>query len=220
MFNSEILDKGQVLLPEFGGVRIMMMPFHVHDARGSLPPSLARWVPTIERLCELCPSHGTGYVTIDEALVRAGETHRRPGLHVDGVGPAGVGSWAAEPGPWGGPGGMLIAASHLGCRAWSQAVDGELRPNGDCAHMADKLDASAVVPMLAGRAYWLGPYCVHEALPMPVDTRRQVVRVSMPSTAPWYEGYTVNPLGIPPGGPIHAARAEFMAYRSGDGNAG
>jgi hypothetical protein len=61
--------------------------------------------------------------------------------------------------------------------------------------------------------YLCAPDLVHEGLPMAVDTPRQFCRVSFPSDAPWYEGYTPNPLGIKPTGPIHPPRSEFMAYR-------
>jgi hypothetical protein len=51
------------------------------------------------------------------------------------------------------------------------------------------------------------------AIPMRHDRKRSLVRLSMPSDCPWYEGYTRNPLGVEPTGPVHPARTEFMAYR-------
>jgi hypothetical protein len=51
--------------------------------------------------------------------------------------------------------------------------------------------------------------CVHESVPVATDTERTFVRLSMPSTAPWFEGYTVNPKGILPTGPI-LPRRTFM----------
>jgi hypothetical protein len=59
-----------------------------------------------------------------------------------------------------------------------------------------------------GVAYWCGPLTVHEALPMRQETARQFVRLSGPSDAPWHEGYTVNPLGIRPTGPIAPRRPD------------
>lgn len=61
--------------------------------------------------------------------------------------------------------------------------------------------------------YWCGPTTIHEALPMTVDTYRQFMRISMPNDGAWHEGYTENPFGVKPTGPIHPARKEFMAYR-------
>jgi len=61
--------------------------------------------------------------------------------------------------------------------------------------------------------YWCSQMAVHEALPMTKLTKRQFCRISANSKAPWYEGYTENPLGIKPDGPIHPRRAEYMNYR-------
>ncbi len=60
--------------------------------------------------------------------------------------------------------------------------------------------------------YWCSPLCVHESLMTRHPAARQFVRVSMPSDAPWHEGYTPNPLGILPTGPIHGPR-KGMRYR-------
>jgi hypothetical protein len=210
MFTSSLQPIDVVTLPEYAGIRVMMMPFHTHDVRGSLPPDLARWAPVVERMATLSPD-GIGYLTIDEAIVRAGETHRRPGLHVDGVGPDG------SAGGWGGGGyahsGMTMVSSHVGCRAYGQAFHGKPAGDGDCAHLASELDAKRAVDLRPGIIYLCSPMTVHEALPMTADTRRQFCRVSFPSSAPWYEGYTENPLGIRPAGPVHPRRVEQMGYR-------
>lgn len=273
MFSSKIRHLGEVKLPEAHGIRIMMMPFKTEDVEGTLPEYLQHYVPLITTLCDFATGpHGVGYLTIDEALVRKGESHRRPGLHVDGIGPLKTaggwasdpggwggssyergpwasepggwaaptktyrGGWAPEPGPWAGCGartlpqytmggwsstpagawarrGMVLVSSHYGCRGWAQDFEGYPGPNGVCEHLEDQLDPSSEIKMLANHAYWCDALAVHESMPMTEDTFRQLVRVSAPSDAPWYEGYTVNPLGILPGGPIHSPRSEFMAYR-------
>ncbi len=68
--------------------------------------------------------------------------------------------------------------------------------------------------MLPNRVYHCGPLTVHESLPVWQTVPRQFIRISMPSDAPWYEGYTENPLGIKPTGPIHPRREKQMGYRS------
>lgn len=52
--------------------------------------------------------------------------------------------------------------------------------------------------------------CVHESVEQKEDCERIFVRLSMPSAAPWFEGYTKNPLGILPTGKILPKR-EFQA---------
>ena len=222
-FNSEIIPLGGVSLPQSQGTRIMMMPFEFGNI-DSIPEEvdgqpLSPWRPVvgaiISRLHDkgLNPGTGIGYLTIDEAHVARGTTHRRPGLHVDGVGPNGSkGPWGGGNGPWG-AGGMVILASHAGSRGWSQVFEGVPGNNGDCQHLADQLSAAAEIIFSPNQAFWCGPLAVHESLQLPNDTDRQFCRVSLPSDAPWYEGYTQNPLGVQPGGPIHAPRTAFMAYR-------
>lgn len=209
MCHSEYQEIGQVTLPPFSGIRVMMMPIVLRDP-SSVPDIVAPWRDLIRRLCEY-GDPGIGYLTIDEALVPAGRTHRRPGIHVDGVGPDGLpGAWGGGGGPWA-ANGMIVAASHVGARAWDQIVEGTPAANGDCAHLRQELFDECAQPLKANTAYWLWSDTIHEALPMPVETPRQFLRISMPSDAPWYEGYTPNPLGARPTGPIHPPRpAAFM----------
>ena len=129
---------------------------------------------------------------------------------MDGIGPDG-----REAG-WGGgakygANGMLLAADVTGCCGWYQDFEGYPGPNGDCSHLADQLGREVL--FAADKVFWCGPLAVHKAIPMRHDRKRSLVRLSMPSDCPWYEGYTRNPLGVEPTGPVHPARTEFMAYR-------
>lgn len=215
-FRSELYYIGRVQLPPFSGIRVMMMPFYLHDPIGSLPSSLDAWKHTVQQISAASHTEGVGYLTIDEAFVRAGETHRRPGLHVDGVGPDGLtGGWGGD-GGWGGGrnGGMFMVSSHVGCRAWDHDFEGAPGLNGDCSHLqVSTLEPYQEYVLMPNELWWCSSLCVHEALPMEQDTHRQFCRVSMPSTAPWYRGYTANPLGILPTGPIHSGREDLIAYR-------
>lgn len=207
MMHSEIVPKGHVNFPAYTGTRVMMMPFHIHNPFGSLPDTLEHYKGVVTAMCAMSRVvYGTGYLTVDEAFVRAGETHRRPGLHIDGAG-----SWGGG-GSWG-SGGMLVAASVAGSRAWHRQLMGEPGPEGDCSHLWAQLKDDESIILGPGEVFWCSPTCVHEAIPMVVDVERQFIRLSMPNDAPWYEGYTENPLGIKPTGPVLPARAEFMGYR-------
>lgn len=206
---SEYRRLGTVPLPEFTGIRVMMMPIVIGDA-SSIPEELSGYLPTLEAMWGRCSQHNgkVGYVTIDEKMVRAGETHRRRGLHVDGVYHGKAGGWGGGPGgPWA-KGGMIIASSPAGCKAWEGTFRGEPGPEGECDHFADQCDEGIVLE--EGVAYWMSATCVHESLPQEEDVERQLIRLSFPSDAPWFEGYTENPLGIEPTGPILPRRDEFM----------
>jgi len=206
-FTSTFRKVGDISLPPFSGTRVMMLPIVIGD-RSSMPDFVSHYAWTAWRLAQMAdPSHldEVGYLTIDEKLVPAGKTHRRAGLHVDG----GIDSpWGGSQRPWASATGMLTVSSHAGCKAWAQEFDGEVGDEGSCEHLRLQLKSDGTV-LSAEEVYWLGGLCVHESLPQDTSVKRQFVRLSLPSTAPWYEGYTENPLGVLPTGPI-LPRRKFM----------
>lgn len=191
--------------PIFSGIRVMMLPFLLDDL-DSIPDEIEHWRFAIDQMISASAvNSGVAYLTIDEANVKAGETHRRPGMHVDGCGAwGGGGSWARN--------GMLVAASREGCRGWAQTFEGHPGSHGSCEHM--RVQCGSATRMRANRIYWCSPFAVHEAVPMSENTQRQFVRLSMPNNSPWFEGYTENPKGIRPTGPILPPRDEFMSFRT------
>lgn len=213
-FDSTVSEVGTIALPRFSGLRIMMMPFLLEDLE-SIPKSMGLWRKPLAQLRSMSEvQEGVAYLTIDEAEVEAGTTHRRPGLHVDGIGPD------HRPASWGGGGGgtwgnsgMLVAASHYGCRGWDQIFQGEPGANGDCSHLANQCQPEDATQFEGGKVYLCGPLTVHESVVMGQKTNRQFVRLSMPNDCPWYEGYTENPTGVKATGPIHPPRTQFMGYR-------
>lgn len=206
MYESKIEDFGPLRFPDFGGKRVMMMPFLMEQPRASLPDSLDTWRDAVAHVCSLARvKTGVGYLTIDEALVLKGETHRRPGLHVDGRG-----AYGAGPAPYA-ANGMFLAASHVGCAGYPGTFDGEPGLDGDCEHLRWRMPQSFA--MSAGRVYWCSPFAVHEALTMHRDTRRQLLRVSMPSNAHHHRDYTPNPTGVKPAGEAAPARFAQMDFR-------
>lgn len=190
----------------------MMMPIEIGAA---LPPDLTSWDEAIQGLAALVPEHRgkVGYLTIDEKLVQANETHRRPGLHVDGVYRGQAGAWGGGGGPWASQSnGMLLVASEPGCVAYNQRFEGEAGPEGECEHLRSQCHRATRTMLRAETVYWMNATCVHESLPQRAPVRRQLIRLSLPSTAPWFEGYTENPLGVRPTGPILPRRDAFMDW--------
>jgi hypothetical protein len=204
---SEVKPLGDIRLPAFMGIRIQMMPV-ILGYMDSIPYELRHFRETILRIfCLMDQKHigQTGYLTIDEKFVRFGQFHRRPGLHVDAGG-------------WGGSGprhpaasadnGMIVTQSHEHTVAYHQAFEGEIGEEGDCKCL--RRQAIAPNPLKAFKAYWLSGLTVHGHIsPMLQDTARQFVRLSLPSDAPWFDGYTENPLGVKPTGPV-LPRRKFM----------
>lgn len=217
-FYSDFHHMGSVNLPAYSGTRIMMMPIRLGYPE-TVPANLAAWTDLLIMFAFSLPRliGQVGYLTIDEQLVQASQTHRRPGLHVDGVYRGGPGGWGGG-GAWGGGSvggnGLLTVSSVTGCRAWRGLFRGEPGPEGECEHLRDQLaDLGSGTLLEAGEIWWLSGLCVHESIPMTVSALRQFVRLSLPSSAPWFKGYTENPLGVKPTGPILPWRPE-MDWRS------
>ena len=109
--------------------------------------------------------------------------------------------------------GMLSVSSHVGCRAWNQWFTGVPYLQGECEHMREQCRDEASLLLEENTVYWMDPYCVHESLEQSQNTNRQFLRLSLPSQCGWFEGCTVNPLGVMPTGPIMPRRELFMSER-------
>ena len=214
---SSYLALGEITFPAFTGLRIMMLPIIIGDP-SSLPLAYQDWTSAFRRLSSFATRYigQVGYLTIDEAHVTAGATHRRPGLHVDGWYRGEAGGWGGGGGGWaggdsvGGGTGMIVACSRDGARLWSGTFEGQPEPSGECERLRSQLGPEWEMP--PGVAYWCSPLCVHEAVPARESGPRVFVRLSLPSKAPWFHGYTKNPQ-VKPTGPLLPSRAE-MEYRA------
>jgi HNH endonuclease len=217
-FNSTASCLGALQIPNFPwGVRVMMMPFLLEDLK-TLPIKMigVDWFDTISKLVSsFSPiKEGTAYLTIDQAFIRQGETHRRPGLHVDGVDENGdVGGWGGGGGGWG-AGGMLQASNIVGCRMWNKTITGSPGKDGDCSHLRAQCSDEEAIILKPNMVYLMDGTTIHESLIHQEDCYRSFVRLSMPSNAPWYDGYTENPIGIRPTGDIKGMRPGMLYRRS------
>lgn len=192
--------------PEFSGTRIMMMPVIIGSLDG-VPDNYAGLVNELFSMSENRFHGDIGYLTIDEKELKASETLRRAGLHVDGYYHGRCGAWGGG-GGWGSVGnGMLTVSSTPHCKAYLGMIDGEPESEGECDH----LDLTGIQGEIfeANQVYWVDGACVHESMPVKEDTKRQFVRLSMPNNGPWFEGYTENPTGIKPSAEIFGRR-KFM----------
>ena len=210
------------------------MPIIFGD-KDSIPKELYGYCPMLDYAASMFSKHAgeVVYLTIDEKKLHAGQTHRRPGLHVDGwhkvttysFSSYGGGSWGGGGGSWGGSSskeindegtGLLTVANKIGCRAWMKNYDGEPEAEGDCEHMRNLFPEDKGVLLQPNQMYWLNPLCVHESIPVTEDMERQFVRISLPSKADWYEGCTPNPLGVQPTGKVQPRRTRFMGFMDHD----
>lgn len=234
----EVLSTNGLDFPAFTGRRIMMMPFRLNDVRLTVPLELQ---PIVFQMISdgmrggRCPEEGVAYLTYDEKTFYERCTHRRSGLHVDGVyrSKSSVlsgddeplrysgGSWGGGGGGWGGAGvgaanGFLLASDVVGCRVYGIAEphevddEGEFIPPLSANPMSERMmrfPSPRILP--ANTAVWLDPMMVHESMIQAPGTKRALIRISLPSNCPWFEGYTESPFGVKPTGPI-LPRRPFM----------
>lgn len=210
-FHSLFKKVTTVQFPDFTGIQIMMMPFYLDDIDNSLPTSLNHYKPMLKQMVANKPSHiryydnNVAYLTIDEKPIKANQIQRKPGKHVDGMYKGQVaGAWGGGGGSWGSTGNGMLLVSNTDdlCQAWSGYFRGTPINDGDCSHLSDQCLPENRTLFKSGEVFWADGLCVHESLPTKVDVNRQFVRISMPSNSPWFVGYTSNPLGIQPNGPI------------------
>jgi len=198
-------------LPAFAGTRIMMMPIRLGEAKQHLVPQYEEVLDTFFSCVEARLLGEVGYLTIDEQILEPKKTLRRPGAHVDGILNGQAGSWGGGS-PWAGGGnGMMLVSSTPHCRMYPGIFQGWPGNDGECDHLVNEQTES--IDIEAGRIYWCDPLCVYESIPVSETTERQLLRLSLPSVAPWFEGYTENPDGTLPTGPVLPRRTEQMSFK-------
>lgn len=186
MLNSRYQALCHVSLPYRGRQHYM----HSFDlAAPKMREGYEDYLEPVTALCRAAgATQGIAHMTVDEKVVRAGMSQRRPRPHVDGC-------FMPEAQVWGHPGpgpswlhycnhlpvarmAVIVAASVEGCRAWRGVFAGQPKNNGDLSHIADQLDAGEVLPANVG--YLLSPDCVHESMLMERDTQRTFLRIALP----------------------------------------
>lgn len=131
---------------------------------------------------------GMAYMTVDEKIVAADASQRRPGPHIDGCFMPDRGNWGQDDrGRWlhycndvpfkRMP--IIVAASVAGCRAFNGIFDGKPTGTGDLSHIAVKLGEGEILPANVG--YLLSPDCVHESMRFSEPTRRTFLRIALPT---------------------------------------
>lgn len=203
---SECFAGSSVQFPEFTGERVHMQEFIPSNG---LPVELERWQKTVDAMLVGVNAPGSVYLMIDQAEVKAGGFHRRPGLHVDGYWYAGGHTSVPrhnptpqpelEPNPnpkhihpipgtpqhlmIGNYETLILASNVEGCVAAIGEWDGIAGVGGDC-DMIDRRSLKSVV-MRSGVA-WFGETgsMLHMAIKLPTNVKRTVVRLNVPGYCP------------------------------------
>jgi len=170
------------------------MRYHAFNlANPVMPKGFEDYELAITALCQAAQAFiGEAYLTVDEKIIKAGMSQRRPRPHVDGCfrrngdgmswGGGGGGGWFhycndVDASPVGRMA-VIVAASVPGCRAWSGYFTGRPAKDGDLSHITDQLGEGDV--LLANVGYLLSPDCVHESMIFEKDTLRTFIRIALP----------------------------------------
>lgn len=184
MLNSNYRSLCSVTLPYAARQKYM----HSFDLAA---PVMARgfedYLGPVSALCRAAGARsGIAHMTVDEKIVGAGMSQRKPRPHVDGC-------FMPEAMRWGHPAPgwahycnnlpisrmpIIVAASVPGCRAWRGHFDATPTSDGDLSHIADQLGSGEVLPANAG--YLLSPDCVHESMIFDAPTQRTFLRIALP----------------------------------------
>jgi hypothetical protein len=175
---STLTEVGPVTFPAFRGERHYMIPFKQRDG---LPPHLRHWQPTVDAMLAGVRTEGPIYLMVDQSRVEAGQTQRRPGLHVDG-------NWIAATASHGGhrhanyaPETVILASDVEGCRAYVGEFDVMPSDGGDCSHFTPD---AAPVTLRPHVAYAGNASMLHESIPLRHGARRTLVRLNVPGVLP------------------------------------
>lgn len=188
MLKSDYQRLCEVSLP-YAGRQIYMHTFDL--ANPVMPKGYEDYLDPVVKLCRAANAYyGQAHMTVDEKIIQAGMSQRRPKPHVDGC-------FIPRLNQWGGSGGsgwnhycndvgssevgrmsVIVAASVSGCRAWKGTFNGRPARDGDLSHIMDQLGRGEVLPANVG--YLLSPDCVHESMIFDTETKRTFLRIALP----------------------------------------
>ncbi len=188
VLNSSYQKLCQVQLPYKARQRYM----HSFDlANPKMPEGFEDYLEPVQALCKAAgATEGIAHMTVDEKIVTAGMSQRRPKPHVDGCFVPKIMDWSHGPGPsWlhvcndigRGPVqrmAVIVAASVAGFRAWAGRFIGSPKSDGDLSHISDQLGDGEVLAPDTG--FLLSPDCVHESMIFTADTQRTFLRIALP----------------------------------------
>lgn len=185
MLNSNFTSLCPVQLP-YAGRQMYMHTFDL--ANPVMAEGFEDYLKPVRALCRAAGAFiGQAHMTVDEKIVKAGMSQRRPKPHVDGIFLPQQMSWGHTGGGWnhgcnnvatGEPRRMavIVAASKVGCRAWRGQFDAEPANDGDLSHL--QLGTGEILNANIG--YLLSPDCVHESIIQPHDVQRTFLRIALP----------------------------------------
>lgn len=185
-------SRGNIIFPEFTGVRCYMMPF-IQGRADSLPPEFQQYSNIVEQLVFDGQEGEIGLITIDESPVEAGKSQRGYGsgertIHTEACRTRDTLSWG--PPTWGpfisgmrapvllDPDLRVLIANSIEdtCMVWNVAVE-DTTPDGDLSMRAAEFPRETGRMMAAGEVMEIGIFTPHEPIPQKESSNRQFFRI-------------------------------------------
>lgn len=188
MLNSDYRRLAEITLPPFQARQKYMHTFNL--AKPEMAKGLEDYLEIVEKLCWFAGARtGLAHMTVDEKIIKAGMSQRRPKPHVDGCYIPSLGDWNHGGSGWAhycnniptkeiSRMSVIVAASVPGCRVWRGQFEGHSKEDGDLTHISNQLGEGTVLNSNVG--YLLSPDCVHESMIFERDTQRTFLRIALP----------------------------------------
>lgn len=196
ILNSTYKQLIPIIFPEYQGRQMRYHTFNLE--KPDVPIGFDDYLESVVALCNAADAYqGEAHLTIDEKIIEAGMSQRRPKPHVDGCFRTDRVVDGIKVPAWGGGGGWLhycndvgaskigrmaviVGASVKGCKVWKGIFSGRPAPDGDLSHISDQLGEGEILQENVG--YLLSPDCVHESMTFDQRMMRQFIRIALPVT--------------------------------------
>ena len=187
VLNSRYALLGKITLPVWQGRQKYMHTFNPQSP--VMAEGYEDYMDTVTALCQAAEDLNDSpireaHMTVDEKVVQAGMSQRRPGAHVDGCFMPTLLSWQHPQPSWAHYCNnlpidrmtIIVAASVPGCIVYDGNFEGEPASDGDLEHIRGQLGPGYLLS--ANRGYLLTPDCVHESMFFKAPTERTFLRIA------------------------------------------
>ena len=185
---------GKTHFPKFMGERHYMVKFFKEKG---LPEHLTRFQNTIDGMLENIDTIVDGvsqpiFITVDEKVIKSGDSHRRGGVHIDGYWDETLKSHRGSGGHkmfagWGTsnwktndfslPESIVLASSVSASKGWVGEYANDVGEKGDCTHL--DLTSLKSFMLQPNKVYRGNVTFLHESLPVDYDTERALIRLNI-----------------------------------------
>jgi hypothetical protein len=190
----------QVTLPNFKNRQKYMHSFELSNPK--MANGFEDYLGVVSDLClSVGAINGIAHMTVDEKIIEAGMSQRKPNPHVDGC-------YYPDLNAWGSPGwlhfcnnfpnednfkrmSIIVVSDVPKCKVWRGNFDVEPKLDGDLSHVTHLLGVGEILPANVG--YLLSADCIHESMRVNERTQRTFLRIALPVT---FNGFADRAAGI------------------------